>query len=699
MKIDIAGRAVSTTLVLAVFAICLAVGAGHFHTIDEVSMFVTAANVVNRGELHTNQLGWAQWANRPGEEQGLLSESGDLYSKKSPIVIALMVPLAALGRMFPAFGMIRAALLLGPIFTVLTAALLYGLSRELGYTPAAGILAVLAFVLCTMALPYSRLAMGEPAASFGLLLSLRAVRRSERGVSSASLVCGAGLALAAGANSAYALFVPVFAFALVASRWKSDSLRAHLSRLAFFAVPLAGAGAALAGYNYIRFGSVLQTGYHFGAGQEGFTTPLGWGAFGLLVSPARGFVWYNPPALLALAAWPRFHRAHRALGWLMLAVIAAHVIVFGMWWEWWGGYGWGPRFLLPLAPYAPMACLPLFQSVCERGARASARVAVGAVLAAGFAVQIAGATIDFNAYEVELESQFPVDKSQPLRYHHDPALVYDVARSPIVVHFRRAAASRPDLAWWPGAQAAVSIPETLSVIQTRQTPGDAIVYLVPEIIDSLVTTAGLPPAFGLPVNVRPDDAMANRLFDRSLRDANRLWAITWYGAGDPGNWYEARLRENWASVSEDTLDGYRVVLFARPPGEVKVQPEAASFGPLRLIGYAARVDVATLFVELHWRADEPPVEDYVTFVHVIGADGMLVVGQDRQPLGGYRRTRTWLPPESVMDRFAFSLTPEQLEGAHVEVGWYSWPSLQRLPLVDSSGKRVESDSLALDIIR
>jgi hypothetical protein len=32
--------------------------------------------------------------------------------------------------------------------------------------------------------------------------------------------------------------------------------------------------SGLLGYNWLRFGNWLETGYHFAAGQEGFTTPL-----------------------------------------------------------------------------------------------------------------------------------------------------------------------------------------------------------------------------------------------------------------------------------------------------------------------------------------------------------------------------------------------------------------------------------------
>ncbi len=686
-------------LAIAVFALSLAVSSNHFHTIDEGSMFVTAVNILDRGELHSNQLGWAQWANRPGEEQGLVTESGDVYSKKSPLLIAFMIPFVFMGRAIPALGLTRAVLLLGPILTALTTTLLYIFAHKLGYKRATGTLAVFTFILCTMALVYSKLAMGELAASLGLLVALFALNRIWVDHAPAEILCGAGLALAVGANAADVLLVPVFVLALIAPTWQTASPREHTTRLARFAVPLLAVGAALAAYNYARFGSVLQTGYHFASGQEGFTTPLWWGVLGLTISPVRGFFLYNPPALLALFGWPRFHRAHRSLSWVMIAVVLSQLFIFGAWWAWWGGYGWGPRFLLPLVPLVILACLPLFETVARRGSKLSARFIVGAILAAGFAVQIAGVAIDFNIYEGELDAQYPAPAGQPRLYHHDPSLVFDIPRSPIVIHFQRLSESHLDFAWAADKWSPPSIPSILSRIDSQKRAGDSLVYLVPELIDPLLADPGLPPVFGLPVNVPPTDDLANRLFGRARRGADRVWLITWYGAGDPGNWYEAQLREQWASVSEEFLDGYRTILFARPPPDVVLRPTDYSFDSIQLTGYSTRSMADTFFVELQWQATAVPEQDYVTFVHVVGEDGSLIAGQDRQPLGGYRPTGKWVVGEAVVDRFAFSLAADQLAGARVEVGWYSWPSLERLPLADSSGRRIGGDGLTLTLDR
>lgn len=327
------------------------------------------------------------------------------------------------------------------------------------------------------------------------------------------------------------------------------------------------------------------------------------------------------------------------------------------------------------------------------------RLAIGLILSAGIAVQVAGTVIDFNIYESELEAKFPAPKDQPLYYHHDPALVYDVARSPIAIQFQRLSTATPDVAWWPGAWAPASIPNIINVIQSSSPPSSstdtAIVYLAPELIDPLVITPNLPPTYGLPVNVSPTDALAQRLFARALRDPKRLWLITWYGAGDPGNWYEAHLREGWASVSEDSLDGYRLIQFVRPPEQPARHQTGDLFGAIRLLEYAAQLENDTLFVELQWQPDRALPENYITFVHVLGADGSLIAGQDRQPLGRYRPTSAWQPGETVVDRFAFILPSDQRQGSYIEVGWYSWPSLERLPVTNVTGGHIESNSLIL----
>ena len=133
------------------------------------------------------------------------------------------------------------------------------------------------------------------------------------------------------------------------------------------AFPVLTLGVGLACYNTGRFGSPFATGYHFASGDETFVPALmWWGVLGLTVSPARGFIWYNPTTGLAMMGWRDFRRAYPSLAWTIAGLIVFHLGVFGSWWQWWGGWGWGPRFLLPLTPCITLVSLPIIDRALKR---------------------------------------------------------------------------------------------------------------------------------------------------------------------------------------------------------------------------------------------------------------------------------------------------------------------------------------------
>ena len=65
---------------------------------------------------------------------------------------------------------------------------------------------------------------------------------------------------------------------------------------------MAAAAVILAWYNFSRFGSPFDTGYHFTEG-EGFSTRVLTGLHGLLLSPYRGVFWFTPLFLASLACY------------------------------------------------------------------------------------------------------------------------------------------------------------------------------------------------------------------------------------------------------------------------------------------------------------------------------------------------------------------------------------------------------------
>jgi len=229
-------------------------------------------------------------------------------------------------------------------------------------------------------------------------------------------------------------------------RERRDFLKQVAILLVFVGVGLAGVGA----YNWLRFGHPLHSGYHFGRG-EGFTANPLQGLYGLTISPYRGFFWYTPAAWLAIAAFPRLWRRHRPEAMLWGGLLGVHLLVFSTWWMWWGGFAWGPRFLVPLAPFVAASLAPLLAEFSGADLRVSPPsrirrlVVVAGILVLSIAVQILACGANFVLWEIELRTLYPTDWSNPLRY--GPPALYNPLHSPILGQLRLLASGQLDLAW------------------------------------------------------------------------------------------------------------------------------------------------------------------------------------------------------------------------------------------------------------
>ncbi len=115
----------------------------------------------------------------------------------------------------------------------------------------------------------------------------------------------------------------------------------------------------------------------------------------------------------------------------------------------------------------------------------------------------------------------------------------------------------------------------------------------------------------------------------------------------------------------------------------------AVFAPgLRLVSYeqsaAAVRPGESVFLRLFWRAEAAPGEDLTALVHVgSGLPGQppLVAQRDGQPCQGLYPTGRWRPGDVVPDGFAVTVPADAPPGRYpLIVGWYRFPSLERLPL-------------------
>ncbi len=275
------------------------------------------------------------------------------------------------------------------LLTIAAALILMRLAADLGCSPRQSALIALAYGLGTPAFAYATLAYGHQASSFCLIGSFALLWR--HGIGPRLL-----RAFLAGVLAAYASVIelqvgPVSAilgFVVLGQAW--GGRRPWLDVLVF------GAGAAiptaaLLWYNNACFGSPWKMGYFFHDIERfrevhSSQNPLGirspnWSLIAeLTIASRRGLLWYAPVMLLLPAGLVVLGiKKHWGLLSVSLATIAAVFLVNLSYPEWTGGWSTGPRFLLPMLPFA---MLPIAALVAEWGKPGT--ILTGLLAALGF---------------------------------------------------------------------------------------------------------------------------------------------------------------------------------------------------------------------------------------------------------------------------------------------------------------------------
>jgi len=199
----------------------------------------------------------------------------------------------------------------------------------------------------------------------------------------------------------------------------------------------------------------------------------------------------------------------------------------------------------------------------------------------------------------------------------------------------------------------------------------------------------------------PADAWSEARVASFARERAELWYVVDFGAEQhraTGDAIDRRLGETLCLVSRQFAGTARVARYVRSEPSLDIGASARFGGSIDLIG--ARVSGAAaqgsepICVELRWRAVRTPTTDYIVFVHLIDANGVVVAQSDLAPGNGFIPATSWQPADVIVDRRGLVASPDSTAGTYrIVVGLYD-SSGQRLSVQTENGV-VNNDSLVL----
>jgi mannosyltransferase len=186
---------------------------------------------------------------------------------------------------------------------------------------------------------------------------------------------------------------------------------------------------------------------------------------------------------------------------------------------------------------------------------------------------------------------------------------------------------------------------------------------------------------------------------------SRVWLVMFGYAEqyDPNHLAERWLSDNGYRSSYRSFLGAYLTLYVMSPDDAVLPMQHTVAANLDhktlLMGYglgAQEMEAGgALRLTLYWQALAEMDRRYTVFTHLLDADNRVVAQMDSEPLGGTHPTTEWQLGEIVRDNYGLVIAPDTPPGEYLlEVGMYYLPTLERLPVLDTSGN-VEDDRVVL----
>ncbi len=385
---------------------------GQFTSIDEFALYARAESIVQQHSFDTPQLSFAAYHNHVGDSE--------------PGYAIVAAPLYLIARNSGRLNNIHVLMLLNPFLTALTAALLYAIAAQLGYSRMAGVIAALTFGLATLAWPYARTFYREPLVAFGWTAALYGFIRwryaGDKPFAALALALIAGMVFVK-ATAVVGIFILLAGLARTRDRKQLKRAALVLTLLFLLAV--------------ILFQIVYQLRYGELWGADSLAD---WTMatsvrriYGQLFSPGKGLLFYMPVIILTLPGAWLLSREHRAVTLAAAMPLLTMTAAYSTYDAWYGGQSWGARFLVPALPLLMLTIAPLWDKA-ERWRPLSA-----GVIGAGVIWQLPVIVTNWWA------AYSPLYKSGTMA--EDAAGMTAVSLSPPLIQWKIWAISNFDLLW------------------------------------------------------------------------------------------------------------------------------------------------------------------------------------------------------------------------------------------------------------
>jgi hypothetical protein len=337
-------------LVLA--CLYLALASGHLHSVDGLLMYYQARALAYHGSLHfTTPIVWGQpnMTSRYGLGLSLLYVPGLLALSWLRPYAPVVNPQSGLSLLYddPLYTAVGT-----PINVAVTAASAYLVGRfvrALGRDRRAALWGMMLYGIASPAIVYAREDFAQPLEGLCWIAALYSAvefRRSRRMTWLWACSFSMFYAVLTRPFEGSLLLIGAMLLSIVVwppRRWTVVQLRASSAILAGYAAGI----LVTVLVNWGRYGSPFTTGYE----GLGWTTPLGMGLAGSLVSPGRGILWEFPAILLIPFGLRDLWRTkQRIVGLVLLGLSILLLVSISAWSIWWGGWNWGLRLFVPALP-------------------------------------------------------------------------------------------------------------------------------------------------------------------------------------------------------------------------------------------------------------------------------------------------------------------------------------------------------------